>query len=252
MTNSQLTNILLRLGDDSLVLSQRLGEWCGHAPILEEDIALTNIALDLIGQTQSYLSLAGNHLDKSQTDDELAFHRDASEFQNLLLLEQPNGHFGDTIARQFLFDVYSLLKAQHLADQTVNADIAAVAAKAIKEIRYHSDHSSKWIIRLGDGTSESHNRIQQSINDLWKFTDEMFMCDDSDNAGIEIGLLPDYASLKTVWFSRIKDTLKEAGLTIPENVVMQTGGRKGQHTEHLSIMLKEMQVLPRLHPGAIW
>lgn len=252
MTNSQLTDILLRLGDDSLVLSQRLGEWCGHAPILEEDIALTNIALDLLGQTQSYLTLAGNLLSETKTDDELAFHRDATDFQNLLLLEQPNGHFGDTIARQFLFDIFSLLKVQHLASQSVNTDIAAIAAKAVKEIRYHVDHSSKWVVRLGDGTPESHDRIQKSINDLWKFTGEMFMCDESDNAGTQAGLLPDYTSMKIEWLSRVEDTLNEAGLTIPENVDMKSGGRRGQHTEHLSIMLEEMQVLPRLHPGANW
>jgi ring-1,2-phenylacetyl-CoA epoxidase subunit PaaC len=252
VTNSQLTDILLRLGDDSLVLSQRLGEWCGHAPILEEDIALTNIALDLLGQTQSYLTLAGSLLENPQTDDELAFHRDSSQFQNLLLLEQPNGDFGDTIARQFLFDVYSLLKVQHLEAQSVNTDIAAVAAKAVKEIRYHVDHSSKWVIRLGDGTPRSHDRIQKSINALWKFTDEMFISDESDNAGTKAGLLPDSSSMKTEWLSRIKSTLNEAGLTIPENVNMKSGGRKGQHSEHLSIMLEEMQVLPRLHPGANW
>ena len=160
MTDSQLKEVLLRLGDDTLVLAQRLGEWCGHAPILEEDIALTNISLDLLGRTQNYLKLAGELYQPVKSDDDLAFHRDLEEFNNLLLLEQPNGHFGDTICRQFLFDNFSLLLAGHLAFQEVNTEIAAIAAKAIKEIRYHVDHSSKWMLRLGGGTSESHEKIQ--------------------------------------------------------------------------------------------
>jgi len=155
-------NALLRLGDDALVLAQRLGEWCGHAPALEEDIALTNIALDLIGQTQSYLSLAGTlDPDAPKTDDELAFLRSDREFKNLLLVEQSNGHFGDTIARQFLFDKYALLRAEHVAQQTFDMDAAAIAAKAVKEIRYHADHSSKWIIRLGDGPSRYREKPER-------------------------------------------------------------------------------------------
>ena len=244
---------LLRLGDDALVLAQRLGEWCGHAPALEEDIALTNIALDLIGQTQSYLSLAGS-LDPvaPKTDDELAFLRSENEFKNLLLVEQPNGHFGDTIARQFLFDTYALLRAEHIAQQTFDLDAAAIAAKAVKEIRYHADHSSKWIIRLGDGTSESHTRIQKSINDLWGFTGEMFAADEVDNAGAIAGLLPDLIALKTQWDVEIDSVLAEATLMRPKDGAMKTGGRTGIHTKELGIMLAEMQILPRTHPGASW
>ncbi|MAU76020.1 MAG: phenylacetate-CoA oxygenase subunit PaaI [Crocinitomicaceae bacterium] len=244
---------LLRLGDDALVLAQRLGEWCGHAPALEEDIALTNIALDLIGQTQSYLSLAGS-LDPvaPKTDDELAFLRSENEFKNLLLVEQPNGHFGDTIARQFLFDTYALLRAEHIAQQTFDLDAAAIAAKAVKEIRYHADHSSKWIIRLGDGTSESHTRIQKSINDLWGFTGEMFAADEVDNAGAIAGLLPDLSALKTQWDVEIDSVLSEATLMRPKDGAMKTGGRTGIHTKELGIMLAEMQILPRTHPGASW
>ena len=244
---------LLRLGDDALVLAQRLGEWCGHAPALEEDIALTNIALDLIGQTQSYLSLAGSlDPDAPKTDDELAFLRSDREFKNLLLVEQSNGHFGDTIARQFLFDKYALLRAEHIAQQTFDLDAAAIAAKAVKEIRYHADHSSKWIIRLGDGTPESHSRIQKSINDLWKFTGEMFAADEVDIAGSIAGLLPDLKALKIQWDLEIDKVLVEATLLRPEDGEMKTGGRKGVHTEALGVMLAEMQILPRTHPGASW
>ena len=244
---------LLMLGDDALVLAQRLGEWCGHAPALEEDIALTNIALDLIGQTQSYLSLAGSlDPDAPKTDDELAFLRSDREFKNLLLVEQSNGHFGDTIARQFLFDKYALLRAEHIAQQTFDLDAAAIAANAVKEIRYHADHSSKWIIRLGDGTSASHSRIQQSINDLWKFTGEMFAADEVDIAGSIAGLLPDLKALKIQWDLEIDKVLVEATLLRPEDGEMKTGGRKGVHTEALGVMLAEMQILPRTHPGASW
>lgn len=244
---------LLRLGDDALVLAQRLGEWCGHAPALEEDIALTNIALDLIGQTQSYLSLAGSlNPDAPKTDDELAFLRSENEFKNLLLVEQTNGHFGDTIARQFLFDKYALLRAEHLAQQTFDLDAASIATKAVKEIRYHAAHSSKWIIRLGDGTSESHSRIQKSINDLWAFTGEMFVADEVDIAGSIAGLLPDLGALKTQWDIEIDSVLEEATLVRPKDGAMKTGGRMGVHTEALGTMLAEMQILPRTHPGASW
>lgn len=253
MNNSQLKSALLRLGDDALILGQRLAEWCGHAPALEEDIALTNISLDLIGQTQSYLSLAGSLFeDGGKTDDELAFLRTDREFQNLLLVEQPNGNFGDTIVRQFLFDKFALLRAEHLAQQTFNSDAAAIAAKAVKEIRYHADHSSKWVIRLGDGTTESHDRVQKSLDDIWKFTGEMFISDEIDRAGAESGFLPNLDDLKKKWDEEIDNVLGEATLTRPEDCFMQTGGRTGIHTEQLSFMLAEMQVLPRTYPGTSW
>lgn len=257
MNKVQHKQALLRLGDDALILGQRLGDWCGHAPALEEDIALTNIALDLIGRTQSYLTLSGalnevNGESKPLTDDQLAFHRVERDFQNLLLVEQPNGDFGDTIARQFLFDNYALLRAEHIATQTFDLDAAAIAAKAIKEIRYHQDHSSKWIIRLGDGTPESHSRIQNSINELWKFTGEMFTPDEIDLAGASAGLLPDLASLKIKWDSAINSVLEEASLVRPDDAWMQTGGRQGLHTESLGFLLAEMQSLPRTYPDATW
>lgn len=253
MNNAQLKDTILRLGDDAMILAQRLGEWCGHAPILEEDIALTNIALDLIGQTQSYYTLAGQlNEDGVKTDDELAFFRTDVEYQNLLIVEQPNGHFGDTIIRQFLFDNFALLRAQHLASQTVNEDVAAIAAKAVKEIRYHADHSGKWVRRLGDGTKVSHDKIQDSLKNIWKYTGEMFTADDTDKAAIEAGLLPDFDIIKSQWNSAVDVVLKEAGLDRPKDGWMQQGGRKGVHTEHLGYILAEMQVLPRTYPDTTW
>jgi ring-1,2-phenylacetyl-CoA epoxidase subunit PaaC len=252
LTDLQLKEVLLRLGDDSLVLAQRLGEWCGHAPILEEDIAITNISLDLLGRAQNYLKLAGELCDPVKSDDDLAFHRDPEEFRNLLLLEQPNGHFGDTICRQFIFDNFSLLLVKHLANQNVNEDVAAIAAKAIKEIRYHVDHSSKWMLRLGGGTVESNEKIQGSLNELWQFTDEMFSIDDFDSVACDSGLFPDFANLKSQWLDNVIAIINEAGLDIPVGVEMQKGGRIGNHTPHLSEMLEVMQVLPRTYPGTTW
>ncbi len=252
MTDLQLKEFILRLGDDSLVLAQRLGEWCGHAPILEEDIAITNISLDLLGRAQNYLKLAGELCSPVQSDDDLAFHRDAVEFRNLLLVEQPNGHFGDTICRQFLFDNFSLLLFKHLANQSVNEELAGVAAKAIKEIRYHVGHSTKWILRLGGGTAESHDKIQGSLNDLWQYTDEMFSLDEVYSAAFESGLMPDLQDLKSKWVDNVASTINEAGLDMPSGIVMQAGGRSGKHTPHLEEMLKIMQVLPRTYPGTSW
>lgn len=252
MNNSQLKEVLLRLGDDSLVLAQRLGEWCGHAPILEEDIALTNISLDLLGRAQNYLRLAGELCDPIKTNDDLAFHRDPEEFKNLLLVEQTNGHFGDTICRQFLFDSYSILLVKHLANQSVNEEVAGIAAKAIKEIRYHFDHSTKWMLRLGGGTSESHEKIQSSLNDLWQFTDEMFSIDGVDDAAISSGLFPDLKALKSQWLDKVLATINEAGLSIPSRCEMQMGGRSGKHTSNLEEMLEVMQFLPRTYPGTTW
>jgi len=214
---------------------------------------LTTISLDLIGQTQSYLSLAGSLFEQgTKTDDELAFLRSGREFQNLLLVEQPNGDFGDTIVRQFLFDAFSLLRAEHFFQQSFSPEIAGIAAKAVKEIRYHFDHSSKWMVRLGDGTPESHNKVQKSLNNLWKFTGEMFISDEIDRAGVESGLLPNLEELKKEWDVKINDILSKATLVRPEDGFMQTGGRKGIHTEAFGFMLAEMQILPRTHPGASW
>jgi len=243
---------LLRLGDDALVLAQRLSEWCGHGPALEEDIALSNIALDLLGQSRAFLTLAGEREGKGRDEDTLAYFRTDREFSNLLLLELPNGHFGDTIMRQCLFDQFALLRYEALATQNVDLEVAAIASKALKEVKYHAAHSAQWVIRLGDGTEESHQRIQQSLDDLWAYTGEFFMDDEVSAAGAKMGLGRLNGDLQSSWSDRIQSIMEEATLRIPDTTWMHKGGRQGKHTEHLSYMLAEMQVLQRTYPGAQW
>jgi len=243
---------LLRLGDDALVLAQRLSEWCGHGPALEEDIALSNIALDLLGQSRAFLTLAGEREGKGRDEDTLAYFRTDREFSNLLLLELPNGHFGDTIMRQCLFDQFALLRYEALAAQNVDLEVAAIASKALKEVKYHAAHSAQWVIRLGDGTEESHHRIQQSLDDLWAYTGEFFMDDEVSAAGAKMGLGRLNGDLQSTWSDRIQSIMEQATLRIPDTTWMHKGGRQGKHTEHLSYMLAEMQVLQRTYPGAQW
>jgi ring-1,2-phenylacetyl-CoA epoxidase subunit PaaC len=245
-------SLLLWLADDALILGQRLSEWCGHAAVLEEDIALSNVALDLIGQARAFFTLASQEENKGRDEDQLAYFRTDREYHNLLLLELPNGDFGDTIARQFLFDQFSMLRYEALAKQTVNPEIAAIATKAIKEVRYHAAHSAKWIIRLGDGTEESKSRIQNSIDKMWEYTGEFFMDYDCAQAWADQGILPSLQSFEHAWLDAVSNTLKEATLDIPESKWMQKGGRTGHHTEHLSYLLAEMQILPRTYPDAKW
>jgi ring-1,2-phenylacetyl-CoA epoxidase subunit PaaC len=245
-------SLLLWLADDALILGQRLSEWCGHAAVLEEDIALSNVALDLIGQARAFFTLASQEENKGRDEDQLAYFRNDREYHNLLLLELPNGDFGDTIARQFLFDQFSMLRYEALAKQTVNPEIAAIATKAIKEVRYHAAHSAKWIIRLGDGTEESKSRIQNSIDKMWEYTGEFFMDYDCAQAWTDQGILPSLQSFEHAWLDAVSNTLKEATLDIPESKWMQKGGRTGHHTEHLSYLLAEMQILPRTYPDAKW
>jgi ring-1,2-phenylacetyl-CoA epoxidase subunit PaaC len=228
--------LLLCLGDSCLILSQRLGEWCGHGPILEEDLALTNVALDLIGQAQLWLGYAAEIEGAGRDADQLAYTRDAGEFRNLLLVEQPNGHFGDTIARQFFFDSWHLLVLQKLCDSPDDR-VAEIGQKAIKEVTYHLRRSTGWIMRLGDGTAESHARMQQSVDDLWMFVGELFEVD---------------GELRQPWLNHVGATLQEATLTLPDWGWMQTGGRRGLHTEHLGYILAEMQFLQRAYPEAQW
>jgi ring-1,2-phenylacetyl-CoA epoxidase subunit PaaC len=245
-------SLLLWLADDALILGQRLSEWCGHAAVLEEDIALSNVALDLIGQARAFFTLASQEENKGRDEDQLAYFRNDREYHNLLLLELPNGDFGDTIARQFLFDQFSMLRYEALAKQTVNPEIAAIATKAIKEVRYHAAHSAKWIIRLGDGTEESKSRIQKSIDKMWEYTGEFFMDYDCAQAWADQGILPSLQSFEHAWLDAVSNTLTEATLDIPESKWMQKGGRTGHHTEHLSYLLAEMQILPRTYPDAKW
>lgn len=244
-------NYLLRLGDDSLILGQRLAEWCGHGPILEEDIAMTNISLDLIGQAISLLNYAGDVESKGRDGDALAFLRLEKDYKNLLLVEQKNGDFGDTMMRQFLFDAYRKLLFERLQNST-DKQLAAIAEKSLKETRYHFKHSAEWVIRLGDGTEESHKRIQNSLNNLWRYTDELFYVDASDEALTEAGIVPDLSDLKSLWLKEVNTVLELATLQIPTNNWQFEGGRKGVHSEHMGYLLSELQFMQRVYPNMEW
>ena len=246
-----LFRYVLRLGDTSLVLGQRLAEWVGHSPALEEDLGLANLSLDLVGQARLLLTYAGEIEGQGRDEDALAFLRDAPAFLNLTLAEQPNGDFGRTMVRQFLLDAWQLEVYEALL-QSSDARLAGIAAKAIKETRYHFRFSSGWLVRLGDGTDESHRRVQDALNDVWRFTTEMFVADEVDVALASVGVAPDLAELQPRWSARIDEVLKEATLTRPAPVAYQWHGKRGVHTEHLGHMLSEMQHLQRTYPGAQW
>jgi ring-1,2-phenylacetyl-CoA epoxidase subunit PaaC len=246
-----LVEYLLRLGDDRLVLGHRLSEWCGHGPILEEDIALSNIALDLVGQASMFLGLAGELEGKGRDADALAYLREGVQYRNALLVELPRGDFGFTMVRQFLFDAYSVLLLDALAG-CGHAGLAALAAKSLKEDKYHLRHSSEWVVRLGDGTDESKARVQQALNQLWRYTGELFEHDVIDDAVAGEGISIDRAALFSRWDSMVRDVLHRATLEVPEGVVMSSGGRRGRHTEYLGHLLTVMQSVARAHPGASW
>ncbi len=249
--NSDLFEYLLRLGDDRLVLGHRLSEWCGHGPILEEDIALANISLDLIGQATLYLHLAGQVEGKGRSEDALAYFRDAVEFRNVQLVELPIGDFAFTIVRQFLFDAFSFHQLEQLG-KSANSEMAGIAAKGYKEVRYQLRHSSEWVQRLGDGTEESHGRAQKALDDLWRFTGEMFQADEIDERLIVARIAADVREIEPEWNAVVSDVLRRATLTMPEGIHMMEGGRRGRHTEYLGHMLSEMQIVARSHPGAEW
>jgi ring-1,2-phenylacetyl-CoA epoxidase subunit PaaC len=242
---------LLRLGDTSLVLGQRLAEWVGHSPALEEDLGLANLSLDLIGQARLLLSYAGELEGQGRGEDALAFLRDAPAFLNLTLAEQPNGDFGRTIVRQCLLDAWQLEVYAALADST-DARLASIAAKAIKETRYHWRFSSGWLVRLGDGTEESHRRVQEPLNELWRFTTELFAADEVEEEVAAAGIAPRLTELQPRWSARIDEVLQEATLVRPAAIPYQWNGKRGVHTEHLGHMLAEMQHLQRTYPGAQW
>jgi len=246
-----LFEALLRLADDRLVLGHRVSEWCGHGPILEEDIALSNIALDLIGQGSALLRLAGEAEGRGRDEDALAYFRDETGFRNALLVEQPNGDFASTIARQFLFDAYSVLAWDQVQAST-HQHLAGIAAKALKEDKYHWRHSSDWMLRLGDGTAESHARAQRALDELWRFTGELFEGDAVDAAARGGGVPLDPPALEARWRSMVVDVLERATLRVPADGPSTRGGRKGRHTEALGHMLSEMQIVARSHPGATW
>jgi ring-1,2-phenylacetyl-CoA epoxidase subunit PaaC len=248
----QKFEFLLRLADNSLVLSQRLAELCGKGPALEEDIALSNVALDLIGQSRFWLSYASEIEGAGRSEDALAFLRDAHDFRNLLLVEQPNGTYADTLARQFYFDSWHYLLLEKLVDSSDHR-IAAIAEKALKEVRYHVRRSGDLIIRLGDGTDQSHRMIQNALNDLWMFTGEMFEADAVEQIMAELNIVPNLASLRAPWITHVSEVFEEATLQVPSlHAWMQSGGKQGVHTEHIGYLLAEMQFLQRAYPGAVW
>ena len=246
-----LLKYVLRLADDALILGQRLSEWCSKGPVLEQDIALSNIALDHIGRARLLYQYAAELMGGDATEDTLAYKRDAHEFQSFLILEQSNGHWGDTVARSFLYDTYNFYIYDRLT-KSADERLSGIAQKAIKEITYHAQWSAEWVIRLGDGTEESHAKMQQSLEDMWMWSGELFEVDKVEAMMAEagIGIHPD--SVKDAWSQKVSQVIDIATLQKPEDGWMQTGGRKGVHTEKLGLMLAEMQFLPRAYPDATW
>ncbi len=246
-----LFEYLLRLGDNCLILGHRVSEWCGHGPILEEDLALANVALDLLGQAKLWLSLAGEVEGSGRDADKLAFLRDARAFRNLLLLEQKNGDFAVTLTRQFFFDAWHYLLLRGLQGSP-DGRIAEIADKSVKEVAYHLERSRDWMVRLGDGTEESHRRVQKAVDTLWSYTGEMFEADGVDAALVQSGIAVAPASLHAPWLDQVGATLARATLQQPELGWMQRGGKRGLHSEHLGYLLAEMQFLQRAYPGVTW
>jgi ring-1,2-phenylacetyl-CoA epoxidase subunit PaaC len=241
----------LRLGDLSLVLGQRLGEWVGHAPALEEDLGLANIALDLIGQARLLLTYAGELEGRGRGEDDIAFLREHGEYLNPILVEQPNGDFGRTIVRQVLIDAFQLELYQRMTRSSDNR-LAAIAGKSVKEVVYHLRYSQGWLVRLGDGTAESHERVQSALDTLWPYTVELFASDQLDQAMAEQGIAPPLTEIHTAWSARLDEILSEATLTRPAERPHAWHGKRGQHSEHLGYILAEMQHLQRTYPGARW
>jgi ring-1,2-phenylacetyl-CoA epoxidase subunit PaaC len=246
-----LFDLLLRLGDDSLILGQRLGEWTGHAPSVEVDLSLANIALDLIGQATYFLNRAGEVEAQGRDGDRLAFHRDVLDFRNCLLVEQPNGDFAQTMARQFLFSTWQKLLLGHLAC-SADAAIAAIAAKAVKEVSYHQELAAEWVIRLGDGTEESRRRIVAGLDWMWRFVPELFEMDDAATEAAKIGIAPDLSAFRADYDRIVDDVLAQATLERAADQRPILGGRRGHHSEHLGHLLCAMQFLPRTYPDASW
>jgi ring-1,2-phenylacetyl-CoA epoxidase subunit PaaC len=248
---SVLIDYTLHLADNSLILGQRNSEWCGHGPVLEQDIAITNISLDLIGQARNFYQYAATLIGDGSTEDTLAYLRKEREFKNCLLVEQPNGDWGQTILRQYFFSQYQYLLFQDLQNCADN-QLAAIAEKSLKEVTYHLRWSSEWIIRLGDGTDESNKRMVKAIDELWRYTGELF-----ESAGYEVkavieGFAADVSKLKELWLNKIRELLAEATLKVPEKTFMQTGGKEGRHTENLGYILTELQYMQRAYPNCEW
>lgn len=248
---TQLFTYILRLADDQLILGQRLGEWCGHAPTLEEDLALANIGLDHIGQARALYTYAGEIEGRGRDEDQLAFLRYERDYVNALLLEQPNGDFAHTIARQLFYSAFMMAFWRALS-RSADATLAGIAGKAVKEVDYHFRHSAEWTIRLGDGTEESHRRMAEALEALWPYSGELFEMDEIAEAMAEAGIGADAAALKDDWDSTVAEVLAEATLAVPQIKVMQSGGRAGRHTEHLGHILTELQYMQRAYPGLSW
>ncbi|MBH5400123.1 phenylacetate-CoA oxygenase subunit PaaC [Bradyrhizobium sp. CNPSo 4010] len=251
VSETPLVLYALRRADDALILGHRLSEWCGHAPLLEEDMALSNIALDLIGQARELYTFAAKVEGRDNDEDKLAYLRDVRQYRNLLLVEQPNGDFAQTLVRQFFYSAFADLYWRAMM-KSRDATLAAIAAKSEKESAYHLRHASEWVIRLGDGTEESHRRAQGAIENLWAFTGEMFAVDDSERGLIDAGIAVDPGSLRGRWLTTITDVTREATLALPQNEWMQQGGRSGRHSEHLGHLLSELQSMQRTFPGLTW
>ena len=249
--DAALFDLALRLGDSALILSQRLGAWCGHGPALEEDIALTNTALDLLGQARLWLTLAGEVEGAGRDEDALAYWRDDREFRNLLITEQPNGDYAQTLARQFLFDAWHRLVLEQLSASS-DPRVAAIAAKAHKEVLYHLRRSADWVVRLGDGTDESRARMQAALDQLWPFAGELFLTNALDAEAAALGIGCDFSALRADWDAQVNAVLTDATLQRPAGTWSQQGSQRGVHTEYLSRLLAEMQVVARAHPGARW
>jgi ring-1,2-phenylacetyl-CoA epoxidase subunit PaaC len=251
VSETPLVLYALRRADDALILGHRLSEWCGHAPAMEEDMALANMGLDLLGQARELYSYAARVEAKGNDEDKFAYLRDVRQYRNLLLLEQPNGDFARTMVRQFFYAGFADLYWRAMMKSS-DATLAAIAAKSEKESAYHLRHSSEWMVRLGDGTAESHARAQTAIDDLWAFTGEMFEADDAERGLIEAGIAVDPLTLRLQWLKTVSGVLDEATLVLPSSDWMQQGGRSGRHSEHLGHLLSELQSMQRTFPGATW
>ena len=251
VSETPLVLYTLRRADDALVLGHRLSEWCGHGPMLEEDMALANMGLDLLGQARELYSYAAKAEGCDNNEDKFAYLRDVRQYRNLLLLEQPNGDFAGTMVRQFFYSAFADLYWRAMI-KSRDETLAAIAAKSEKESAYHLRHSSEWIIRLGDGTEESHARTQAAIDHLWAFTGEMFAVDEAERGLINKGIAIDTAALRPLWLKTVSGVVAEATLALPTNEWMQQGGRSGRHSEHLGHLLSELQYMQRTFPGLTW
>lgn len=251
VSETPLVLYTLRRADDALILGHRLSEWCGHAPILEEDMALSNMALDLLGQARELFSYAARVEGKDNDEDRLAYLREERQYRNLLLVEQPNGDFARTMVRQLFYSAFADLYWREMM-KSGDATLAAIAAKSEKESAYHVRHASEWVIRLGDGTEESHRRTQAAVNDLWAFTGEMFSVESGERGLIDAGIAVDPEILRPQWLKTVSHVVDEATLALPKIDWMQQGGRNGRHSEHLGYLISELQYIQRTYPGLTW